>query len=187
MPTTQLIPGPAGNLELVLETPDGWDASQPVTICCHPHPLHGGSLQNKVVHILAKSFLHLGAQVVRFNFRGVGQSEGEFADGLGEQDDLLAVVQWCRQNWPDATLWLAGFSFGAFVAIMAHEKIAPQRLVLVAPPTNQTRLFHCGRARGGSMLADRHFYLHKSAFALAIRRVGQVALSRTYIRQELSF
>ncbi len=136
MSATQIISGPAGNLEIVLETPDGWDASHPVTICCHPHPLHGGSLQNKVVHILAKSFLSLGAQVVRFNFRGVGQSEGEFADGLGEQDDLLAVVHWCQQNWPDAPLWLAGFSFGAFVATMAHEKIVPQRLVLVAPPVD---------------------------------------------------
>jgi len=75
----------------------------------------------------------LGAQVLRFNFRGVGQSEGEHANGLGEQDDLLAVVQWCQQNWPHAPVWLAGFSFGAVVAAMAHEQIAPQRLVLVAP------------------------------------------------------
>ena len=136
MTDTQLIPGAVGQLELIIESPEGWQESDPVTICCHPHPLHGGSMQNKVVHILAKSFLQLSSKVVRFNFRGVGQSEGKFAEGIGEQDDLLAVVQWCQQNWPDAPVWLAGFSFGAFVAAMVHEKIAPRRLVLVAPPVD---------------------------------------------------
>ncbi len=136
MSDTQLIPGDIGQLEIILDTPAGWRQSDLITICCHPHPLHGGSMQNKVVHILAKSFLQLGSKVVRFNFRGVGQSEGKFDNGIGEQADLLAVVQWCRQNWPDAPSGLAGFSLGAFVAAMAHEKIAPQRLVLVAPPVD---------------------------------------------------
>jgi len=123
-------------LEIDLDSPEQWQDSDPVAICCHPHPLHGGSMQNKVVHILAKTFLALNAQVVRFNFRGVGQSSGEFAQGIGERDDLLAVVDWVKQQWPQAPIWLAGFSFGAFVAAACHEKIKPQRLILVAPPVD---------------------------------------------------
>ena len=145
MSVTQLIDGPEGELEILLDAPDnsGSESSAAFTtspaavaICCHPHPLHGGSMQNKVVHILAKSFLALGCQVVRFNFRGVGQSAGTFAEGIGEQDDLVAVVAWCRQQWPKAPIWLAGFSFGAYIAAAAHADIAPQRLVLVAPPVD---------------------------------------------------
>jgi alpha/beta superfamily hydrolase len=132
--TIKLIDGPAGTLEISEETPAQWSESDPVAICCHPHPLHGGSMQNKVVHILAKTFLSLHAKVVRFNFRGVGQSTGEFADGIGEQQDLLAVINWIKQQWPQVPIWLAGFSFGAFVSAMCHEVIKPQRLILVAPP-----------------------------------------------------
>lgn len=133
---SQLIAGPAGSLEVDLESPEQWQVSDPIAICCHPHPLHGGSMQNKVVHILAKTFLSLHARVVRFNFRGVGQSTGEFADGIGERDDLFAVVDWIRQQWPQAPIWLAGFSFGAFVSATTHESIKPQRLILVAPPVD---------------------------------------------------
>ena len=132
----QIIDGPAGKLELNVESAEQWAASDPVAICCHPHPVHGGSMQNKVVHILARTFLALNAGVVRFNFRGVGQSSGEFAHGVGERDDLLAIVVWLKQQWPQAPIWLAGFSFGAFVAAACHEKIKPRRLVLVAPPVD---------------------------------------------------
>lgn len=128
-----LIDGPAGNLEIIEESPEGWQETDPVAVCCHPHSLHGGSMQNKVVHILARTFIALNAKAVRFNFRGVGRSEGEFANGVGEQDDLFAVIDWVRQNWPRAPVWLAGFSFGAFVAALCHERINPQRLLLVAP------------------------------------------------------
>jgi len=133
---SQFIDGPAGSLELDLESPELWQATDPIAICCHPHPLHGGSMQNKVVHILAKTFLALHAKVVRFNFRGAGQSAGEFAQGIGERDDLMAVVDWVKQQWPQAPIWLAGFSFGAFVAATTHESIKPQRLILVAPPVD---------------------------------------------------
>ncbi|MGD8927149.1 MAG: alpha/beta hydrolase [Thioalkalispiraceae bacterium] len=132
----QLIDGPAGSLELDVESPESWGHSDPIAVCCHPHPVHGGSMQNKVVHILAKTFLELNASVVRFNFRGVGKSTGEFAQGIGERDDLYAVINWIKQGWPEAPIWLAGFSFGAYVAVCCHEKIKPQRLVLVAPPVD---------------------------------------------------
>lgn len=130
------IPGPAGNLESLLVQPDGWTEQDPIAICCHPHPLHGGTMHNKVVTILAKSFHQLGAASVRFNFRGVGQSEGQFAQGEGEQSDLLAVVHWLQQQYPSAPIWLSGFSFGAYVALMAHSSIQPMRLLLIAPAVN---------------------------------------------------
>ncbi|MGD8785481.1 MAG: alpha/beta hydrolase [Thioalkalispiraceae bacterium] len=132
----EIIDGPVGSLELIIESPANWADTDPIAICCHPHPLHGGSMQNKVVHILAKTFLSLNAKVVRFNFRGVGKSSGEFADGIGEREDLYAVTDWVKRQWPQAPLWLAGFSFGASVSIFCHEKINPQRLVLVAPPVD---------------------------------------------------
>ena len=127
------IAGPAGALECVLTRPANWQVGDPLAIVCHPHPLHGGTLTNKVVHILARTFAELGAQVLRFNFRGVGNSQGEFDQGAGEQDDLLAVVDYLRQHHPQSPLWLSGFSFGAVVALGAHARIAPQRLLVVAP------------------------------------------------------
>ena len=133
MEETRLIPGPAGQLECRINAPDDWNKTDPVAICCHPHPLYGGSLTNKVVHIISKSFNELGCLTVRFNFRGVGKSEGEFADMIGEREDLLAVHQWVKQAYPDAPLWLAGFSFGACVALLAHDVVQPVRLLLVAP------------------------------------------------------
>jgi alpha/beta superfamily hydrolase len=107
-----------------------------VAVICHPHPQHGGTLNNKVVHQLALSFRELGAVSVRFNFRGVGESQGDYDEGRGEQQDLSAVVGWARERWPDLPLWLGGFSFGAMVAIRAAESLRPQRLVTVAPAVN---------------------------------------------------
>jgi len=127
------INGPAGRLEAVFVQPEHWQPADPISICCHPHPLHGGTLHNKVVHTLARTCLELGSAVLRFNFRGVGKSEGEFAQGEGEQADLLAIVEWLQQQYPESPLWLGGFSFGAYVVVMAHAQIQPQRLVLVAP------------------------------------------------------
>lgn len=128
-----MINGPAGAIESLLVQPDGWGETHPIAICCHPHPLHGGSMHNKVVYILAKSFHQLGVASLRFNFRGVGQSAGEFDQGNGEQEDVLAVVAWLRTHYPASPLWLSGFSFGGVVSLMVHEQIAPVRLLLVAP------------------------------------------------------
>ena len=130
------VSGPAGALECVVTTPEGWQAGSPLAICCHPHSLHGGTLQNKVVHILTKSLAELGAKVARFNFRGAGQSQGQFDHGQGEQQDLLAVAEFLRATSPGSPLWLAGFSFGAYVALGAHAQLEPARLALVAPPVD---------------------------------------------------
>lgn len=131
-----IIQGPAGQLEAVLGRPDNTPTARHIAVVCHPHSLYGGSLRNKVTHILADTFTGMGLPTLRFNFRGVGQSAGQFNQGKGEQADLAAAVAWLRQCYPSAPLWLAGFSFGAFVAFRAHQAVAAERLLLVAPPVN---------------------------------------------------
>jgi len=132
--STLIINGPAGNLEVLAEEPEDITVNSPIAIICHPHPLYGGTLQNKVVHTLAKACLGLGMPAIRFNFRGVGKSEGHFEHGLGEQQDCIAVATWARQQYPERPIWLAGFSFGSFVVYQAFTEIKAQRILLVAPP-----------------------------------------------------
>ena len=106
-----IFAGPAGRLEGRYQPAKQKNA--PIAIVLHPHPQFGGTMDNKVVQTLARALLQLGYRTVRFNFRGVGQSEGRFDDGRGELDDLRAVAAWARVEHPDKALWLAGFSFGA--------------------------------------------------------------------------
>jgi alpha/beta superfamily hydrolase len=106
-------------------------------VVCHPHPLGGGTLDNKVVHTVARVMQELGLPTLRFNFRGVGASAGKFDDGVGETDDALAVIDWGRERWPQAALWLAGFSFGAYVALRASERRHARRLITIAPPVQR--------------------------------------------------
>lgn len=129
-----LVPGPAGVIEVLTSCPECYQGTNPIVIICHPHPLYGGSLQNKVVHILAETFNAMGMLSISFNFRGVGKSAGHFDHGVGETDDLSAVVAFFRERHPQAPLWLAGFSFGAYVALRGHQRVAAARLLLVAPP-----------------------------------------------------
>ena len=132
------IPGPAGPLEAVLEHP-GAPVAGRIAVVCHPHPLHHGTLHNKVAHTLARAALGLGAPALRFNFRGVGRSAGSFADGVGETDDALAAAGWLQARHPGADLWLMGFSFGAMVALRAAAARPPARLVTVAPAVARFR------------------------------------------------
>lgn len=130
----QIIVGPAGDLEILVDLPAEHKADAPVGIICHPHPLYGGTMDNKVVHMVAKAFTEMGLVAVRFNFRGIGKSQGSFDSGNGESQDLMAVVEWLRGFYPHAPLWLAGFSFGSFVALRTHELAMADRLILIAPP-----------------------------------------------------
>jgi hypothetical protein len=109
------IDGPAGQLEALLEAPDQ-DAPRELALVCHPHPLHGGTLHNKVVYRLARALRRNGAAVLRFNFRGVGGSQGQHAGGPGEIEDARACVAWLRARFPGLPYTLAGFSFGSRVA-----------------------------------------------------------------------
>lgn len=122
--------GPSGQIELAVDRPEL--ASRGVAVIAHPHPLHGGTLTNKVVQTLARACVLAGLTAVRFNFRGVGASEGVYDEGRGELDDLLAVVAARAAEGP---LYLAGFSFGAFVtshaAVKLHASRDIQRLVLI--------------------------------------------------------
>ena len=131
------IEGPAGPLQALIETPQteqGEARSVPAfAVVCHPHPLFGGTLDNKVVYTVARAFEQLGAPAIRFNFRGVAASAGSYDEGRGESEDALAIVRFGRQRWPGAPLWLAGFSFGGAVAARIAAVAQPQRLVLVAP------------------------------------------------------
>jgi alpha/beta superfamily hydrolase len=125
------IDGPAGSLEALLEHP-GADRRH-FAVVCHPHPLHGGTMHNKVVHTLARALQEQGMPTLRFNFRGVGSSAGAYDDGRGETEDALAVVAWGRRRWPGAQLVLAGFSFGAAVALRAALTAGAAQLITVAP------------------------------------------------------
>jgi len=122
--------GPAGRLEVAIDRPS--DMPVGVAVIAHPHPLHGGTLSNKVVQTLARACVQAGWTAVRFNFRGVGRSEGVYDEGRGELDDLLAVIAAQASEGP---LCLAGFSFGAFVTSHAAAQVQGtrdlQRLVLV--------------------------------------------------------
>ena len=131
------LPGPAGKLELATDVPDGADARAGTAIICHPHPQHGGSLRNKVVTMLERSLRESGLATVRFNFRGVGDSEGGYDEGDGESGDLVAVAQWVRKLRPNDALWLAGFSFGAYVALRTARSLAADALLTVAPPVGR--------------------------------------------------
>ncbi len=132
------LAGPAGAIEALVETPAddrSGDAGGPSRfgVVCHPHPLYGGTLDNKVVYTLARAFVELGVPAIRFNFRGVGGSGGRYDEGIGETADALAVIAYGCQRWPGASVWLAGFSFGGAVAVRAAAEARPERLVAVAP------------------------------------------------------
>lgn len=134
---TLLLPGPAGALEVAVDPPEADAEARPlVAIVCHPLPTEGGTMHNKVVTMVARSLRELGATTVRFNFRGTGRSEGEFDHGNGELDDLRAVAAWVRERRPHDTLWLAGFSFGAYVSLRAAAELEPALLVSIAPPVS---------------------------------------------------
>lgn len=126
------IPGPSGLLQAIVEEPVGL-VPQALAIICHPHPLHGGTMNNKVVQTLARACNDCGAPAVRFNYRGVEGSEGSYDDGVGETEDALAVVAWAQSRYPGLPLWLAGFSFGGGVALRAALRIPATRLITVAP------------------------------------------------------
>ncbi len=130
-----VITGPAGTLEAKLELPEG--GPKATALICHPHPLHGGTMDNKVVYMLARSFLALGAAVLRFNFRGVGASGGSYADGIGEVEDALAASAWLLERWPDLPQYLGGFSFGAAIVVRAADRVGPAGIVTVALPVER--------------------------------------------------
>jgi uncharacterized protein len=134
------ITGTAGHLEGVAHLPDS--APCAIVVVAHPLPTMGGTMENKVVTTLAKTFVELGFAALRFNFRGVGGSEGEFDQGEGEVEDVLAVVRHARREHGDLPLILSGFSFGGYVQARAAQHLHPHRMVLVAPAVGRFAMPH---------------------------------------------
>jgi hypothetical protein len=133
VPERLTISGPVGDLEAILEVPALFDGRR-VALVCHPHPLHGGTMQNKVVHMTARALQERGVATLRFNFRGVGASTGVFDDGQGETEDAYAAVDWLSDRFPQASLIVAGFSFGSYVAYRIASARVVERLYTIAPP-----------------------------------------------------
>lgn len=161
------VNGPVGSLEVQIDQSDVLDANAPIkgiAIIAHPHPLYGGDMNNKVVQTLAKAFMAAGYKAIRFNFRGVGKSGGEYANGVGETDDLLAVI---AQYAPTGNLCLGGFSFGTFTVTHALQGLAAsgrdvdadvQRIVLIGAAAGKFEL-----APITPLLHNRTFVLHAEA------------------------
>jgi hypothetical protein len=128
------IPGPAGRLEALLQENEARD-HRVAALVCHPHPLFGGTMDNKVVHRAAAVLHALGAAALRFNFRGAGKSAGRYDEGEGELADAHAAFAFLTERYPHARRWVAGFSFGAWIAArLAAAEPAIERLILIAPP-----------------------------------------------------
>lgn len=130
------LQGPAGALEVIVEDPGG--PGQSFAVVCHPHPLFGGTMNNKVVTTVARALQATGIPTLRFNFRGVGASAGVFDQGAGETADADCVASWGAKRWPGRTLVIAGFSFGGYVALRlalkrAARHAAPKFLITMAP------------------------------------------------------
>lgn len=132
----ELLAGPAGQIECALDEPQG-AASRGVALIAHPHPLFGGTLDNKVTQTLARALVELGYAALRPNFRGVGGSEGKHDEGAGEVDDLAAVLEWAQARFGARPPVLAGFSFGAVVQARLAQRVRPERVVLIALAVNR--------------------------------------------------
>ena len=132
-----ILRGPSGKLECAADVPDPQDERSATMVLCHPHPLHGGTMHNKVVTIMERAMRELGLRTVRFNFRGAGESEGEHDEGYGETDDLFAVTEWVRRTRPDDDLWLGGFSFGSYIALRAAQNLQLGQMITIAPPVDR--------------------------------------------------
>ena len=132
---TALVEGPIGAIDVAINDPG--QSRRGLALIAHPHPLQGGTRDNKVVTTLARALFSLGHCVARPNFRGVGRTEGRHDEGRGEADDLVAVAAYLRARFGELPLLAAGFSFGAFVQTRVARKIAIERLALIAPAVNR--------------------------------------------------
>ena len=135
------LPGPVGALEVATDVPSAELARAGTVVICHPNPVQGGTMTNKVVTTLERALRELGLATVRFNFRGVGKSQGEYDHARGEVDDALAVADWARRARPQAALWMAGFSFGGYIAMRVAALRETAQLITVAPAVKR---FHSG-------------------------------------------
>ncbi|SEQ19527.1 hypothetical protein SAMN04488038_104245 [Solimonas aquatica] len=130
----ELIAGPAGQIEALWSAPRAELATGDYALICHPHPLLGGAMSNKVTYTLASCAQKAGLHALRFNFRGVGKSQGAHDHARGETDDVVFLAGWLRERFPQGRLLLAGFSFGAWVSVNAAARLSPTAQISIAPP-----------------------------------------------------
>lgn len=152
-----LINGAAGAIEIAAHISD---AQMPtaVAVVAHPHPLFGGTMDNKVATTLARALFDAGAATYRFNFRGIGNTEGVHDDGRGETADLLTVAAHARAVHPGLPLWLSGFSFGAAVTLAASEHLNCQEMILIAP--GFSRMSHWQNVKSGGVAPETTLLIH---------------------------
>jgi len=137
-----LLQGPAGQLEVMTTWPAELKSEQ-VAVICHPHPLHEGTMNNKVVTTVARVYDTLGVPTVRFNFRGVGNSEGSYGDTIGEIEDCTAIIEWLARSLPSMPVALAGFSFGSYIAAKVANDRDIVSLISIAPSVENFDFSQC--------------------------------------------
>lgn len=151
------IAGPAGAIEVAAQVPES-AALSAVAVVAHPHPLFGGTMDNKVVTTIARAFVDAAAATYRFNFRGVGTTEGVHDEGRGETQDMLKVIEYAQSLHPGLPLWLSGFSFGGAVALAASEIASASEMILIAPAFQ--RLAHWQISASGGSVPESTLIIH---------------------------
>lgn len=178
-----IIPGPEGRIEGRYHQAE--DRTSPVAVVLHPHPLYGGTMNNKIVYHLYQSFARAGFSVLRFNFRGVGRSLGKFDDGIGELMDAASGLDWVQQQNPNAShCWIAGFSFGAWIALqLLMRRPEIEGFVGISPPANMYDfgfLSPCP-AHGLILQGDRDDIVQEAAVAQLVSKLSaQKGLNAEY-------
>ena len=152
-----LITGSAGVIEVAAQVPDAGLLCA-VAVVAHPHPLFGGTMDNKVVTSMARAFVDAGAATWRFNFRGVDKTEGAHDEGRGETEDMLKVIEHACALNPGLPLWLCGFSFGGVVTLAASEQVNASEMILIAPAFQ--RLAHWQNAPAGGAVPESTLIIH---------------------------
>lgn len=153
----RLIAGQAGAIEVAAHISEG-QTPIAIAVVAHPHPLFGGTMDNKVATTLARVLFDAGAATYRFNFRGIGKTEGVHDDGRGETADLLTVAAHASAAHPGLPLWLAGFSFGAAVTLAASEQVTCEEMILVAP--GFSRMSHWQNVKSGGTAPESTLLIH---------------------------
>ncbi len=160
------ISGPAGALEATLTMLES-SPQAPVLLLCHPHPQYGGSMHDAVLESVESALAPRARASLRFNFRGVGGSDGTFDGGAGEVDDVIAAAQWLGSEFPSSPLWIAGYSFGSAMAWRARSQLDLERIILIAPPMGAMRFDEAptGASAISAIYGDADEYVDANALA----------------------
>jgi uncharacterized protein len=176
------LDGPAGKLEIAIQHPTS-PRKNKWAIVCHPHPLHGGTMQNKVVTTTAKTLCDLGFTTIRFNYRGVGESEGLYGEAHGETDDLKFIMDWILKQNREIEIVLAGFSFGAYIAARMASRKEVTHLITIAPSINHFDFNHMHKPHGPWLIIHGEFdelvpFAEAQSWALTLKQVDFIKIAQ---------